>query len=93
MVSEPRQIACPKCRAEMGRIKCGPIVVDRCGDCGGLWFDRQEYQQLVVHLEGRLDVGDPAVGASMDGIRDCPCPVCAIPMIGLPDCNSARVRP
>lgn len=49
-VQETPQIkTCPECRHFLIRYRVGhgvPFSIDRCGACGGLWFDRNEWEIL-----------------------------------------------
>ncbi|MBU4299384.1 zf-TFIIB domain-containing protein [Patescibacteria group bacterium] len=34
---------CPKCKKELSeKIKIGDVEIDRCPNCGGLWFEKDE---------------------------------------------------
>lgn len=34
---------CPKCKKEsLEKIKIGDVKIDRCAECGGLWFEKDE---------------------------------------------------
>ncbi|MBI3268213.1 MAG: M48 family metalloprotease [Planctomycetes bacterium] len=39
---------CPRCRAPLteGGLLSDTLLVDQCGACGGLWFDKDELEQL-----------------------------------------------
>jgi membrane associated rhomboid family serine protease/Zn-finger nucleic acid-binding protein len=36
------KINCPDCAVSMMPFLCSTVVVDRCGNCHGIWFDRKE---------------------------------------------------
>lgn len=38
---------CPKCGGEMAEEKLEEITIDRCGSCGGVYFDRGELELLL----------------------------------------------
>jgi hypothetical protein len=38
---------CPKCGADLVTENYRNIQVDRCGECGGVWFDAGEVETLV----------------------------------------------
>jgi Zn-finger nucleic acid-binding protein len=44
----------------------GPVTVDRCGACGGLWFDRTELAAALVHRVPQIavDWGTPVPSAA-----------------------------
>lgn len=51
------------------------IILDQCGDCGGLWFDRWELFPLRADEVARLDALDADqlyAPVEADGPRDCP---------------------
>ena len=59
---EQRQpIACPKCSAAMGKVTFGSVVVDRCTQCKGLWFDAREHERLK-EMEGSEVIDEPPPG-------------------------------
>ena len=43
---EKEQLHCPKCAGPMERISIAGQQVDRCAQCGGLWFDMLEADKL-----------------------------------------------
>ncbi|MHC4275451.1 MAG: TFIIB-type zinc ribbon-containing protein [Planctomycetota bacterium] len=60
----PRALMCPACSGQrlratrwLPRPGSDPIVVDICGKCRGVWFDRDEFAHLLERRppEGRLD--------------------------------------
>jgi len=59
----------------------GPVVIDQCEGCKGLWFDIGEAEQLKGDwMADFLDSGDPEVGKTYNTVRDIECPRCAKPM-------------
>jgi Zn-finger nucleic acid-binding protein len=40
-------LTCPRCESEMDRVKEPDLVVDRCPECGGTFFDKGELDELV----------------------------------------------
>ena len=42
-------VACPVCGAEMKKIKIGAeeIIIDKCPDNHGLWFDQGELEEII----------------------------------------------
>lgn len=49
VVDVERARLCPECSRIMLRFRVGKglaFYVDRCGDCGGLWLDKNEWQAL-----------------------------------------------
>lgn len=59
-------ISCPGCGAEMSTSLEHGITIDFCGECGGVWLDSGELEELTggtVHV-------DPDAGHSRDEQRD-----------------------
>ncbi len=48
---------CPICRRRMELLRLGraePVMLDRCRDNHGLWFDRGELLSVIDHLDPQL---------------------------------------
>ena len=43
---------CPKCGMQLMEIKFRGLSVDKCPDCGGMWFDDGELDQLLKNDGG-----------------------------------------
>ena len=73
---------CPKCTGQMETVKVDEYEVDRCGTCGGLWFDLLEHERLK-RLAGseRIDTGPPAGAQVPAAPRKVDCPRCHTGMI------------
>lgn len=77
---------CPKCKAKMTMLDIDGIEVDRCGLCGGMWFDLGEERALKESTSeeaGRFDIGSPSLGERHNAIRDYDCPKCKAKMVKL----------
>ncbi len=37
---------CPNCKSDLFQKKYGKILVDECGSCKGVWFDRDELRRV-----------------------------------------------
>ena len=88
---------CPKCNSPMKEIKIeilhGSVVVDKCENCQGLWFDQGEAEALKGRwMADFLDSGDPEVGKSYDAVRNISCPRCSKPMKHMTDPNQPHLR-
>jgi len=78
---------CPRCFAETGQVELKSIKVDRCTQCGGVWFDYGELR-LLKDKEDRGDYRwidldlwkdrDRFRSAEQEGL---PCPVNGTPMM------------
>src|SRR4051812_11585854 len=53
---------CPKCGMQLQTIREGPVEVDACFNCGGVFFDKGEIQTLVEHKGNRHPVVDAILG-------------------------------
>lgn len=47
---------CPKCERGLKRIIISEVKVDRCKNCGGLWFDRDELRIVRDHRDENLSL-------------------------------------
>ena len=45
---------CPKCRKSLREVKINNVRIDRCKNCGGLWFDRNELKIVRDHRDKNL---------------------------------------
>ncbi len=69
---------CPKCHSEMEEATYGRgLVVDRCTNCKGIWFDTGEAEALKDKwMSEFIDSGDPDIGKKFNEIEDIDCPRC-----------------
>ncbi|MBE9115734.1 zf-TFIIB domain-containing protein [Lusitaniella coriacea LEGE 07157] len=81
------QLVCPKCRALLNPVVYAEIEVDRCPDCGGIWFDAQEAEDLkTIKGSESLDAGNPEIGEQFNEMEeDTPCPRCNVSLRGMLD--------
>ncbi len=69
---------CPKCEKELKRITISGVKVDRCENCGGLWFDKDELKIVRDHRDKNLswlkfDLWEDKRKLSVSGkYTDCP---------------------
>jgi Zn-finger nucleic acid-binding protein len=72
----PQGVACPECTKPCAALNCGPVVVDFCRPCGGIWFDDREIGMFRAKLR-EFDLTKlrrselPAVGYA-PSISSCP---------------------
>ena len=85
-------MVCPKCESDMETVTFGPVEVDRCTNCDGIWFDRLE-RETLTEIEGAesIDVGDPDVGRNFDAVTPVDCPVCHVQMSRMVDTVQSSV--
>ena len=77
---------CPKCKAPMEEVTYTKVIVDRCTNCKGLWFEPEDIAELKERwMSEYMDIGNPAVGRKFNQIEDIKCPVCGKPMDKLAD--------
>ncbi|KAF0248205.1 MAG: hypothetical protein FD167_2390 [bacterium] len=86
-------INCPKCSYLMEKTEYTSIVVDRCPNCYGIWFDRVEADHLkVVRAAKTLDIGDSAIGKMWNRNTEINCPICDYPMESRTDDMQKHIR-
>jgi Zn-finger nucleic acid-binding protein len=75
---EVHSLQCPKCGHGMEEVShAGGVVIDRCTQCMGIWFDDDEAHKLKSLADGhRIDVGDRQEGWKWDSRADIKCPRC-----------------
>lgn len=84
---------CPKCTAAMTEVECSGVVIDRCVDCGGMWFDKGESEAMSKQwIAEFVDTGDPEVGEEMDDMDSVPCPRCGKEMRRVFDIDVTHVQ-
>jgi Zn-finger nucleic acid-binding protein len=71
---------CPACRNTLSHVQVSDIEVDVCKNgCGGLWFDKYEFQKFDEPHEQagkELLAVDRAPGVQVDHSEKRPCPRC-----------------
>jgi Zn-finger nucleic acid-binding protein len=84
---------CPKCGSTMEKDRFAEVEVDRCVNCGGLWFDFSEAEHLR-HLRGaaELDTGRAQLGSQYDRVDRIDCPRCRTRMIVMTDLDQPHLH-
>ena len=84
---------CPKCGGELQPVVQDSIEVDRCTQCGGLWFDRMEADRLrkVKGSAQLIDTGDEKMGAAQNQVGKIECPRCHTQMIRMVDLEQHHI--
>lgn len=86
MAPESKHLRCPKCAGKMTAVVFAGVEVDRCEDCGGIWFDAREMEQLRgTRGAEAIDTGDPAVGKKYNRVERARCPRCGVAMVRMID--------
>ena len=77
---------CPKCLARFDKDEYANIQFDRCGGCGGLFFQMLDHEHLK-QIEGSesIDIGDAQVGKEYRSMHRIDCPNCSSRMIPMVD--------
>ena len=84
---------CPKCQNEMEEVTYGRgLVIDRCTNCKGIWFDIGEAEKLKDKwMSEFVDSGEKGVGREFNKIEDINCPRCGKPMAKLSDKKQVHI--
>ncbi len=75
-----KSVKCPKCNsASLLPLELGDILLDRCEECAGLWFDHGELEAVIgAGGAAQLNAMDsPPEGESHGGL----CPRCKVEML------------
>lgn len=51
-IKQQHWMKCPKCGMDLGTIELHGIKVDQCANCGGVFFDKGEVEELLAHEQG-----------------------------------------
>jgi Zn-finger nucleic acid-binding protein len=84
---------CPKCNGDFESVNYKGVVVDRCYDCRGLWFDAPE-KDLLKGLRGAesIDIGEENVGRDHNKNVRIDCPRCKVAMIAMVDKDQFHIQ-
>lgn len=84
---------CPKCEGKLHVVVQDGIEVDRCAQCGGMWFDRLEADRLVKSKGSAksVDTGDAKVGEAQNQLGKIECPRCQTQMIRMVDLEQHHI--
>lgn len=55
---------CPKCGFDLHTVKYGPLDIDTCFNCHGVWLDSGELEQIAAKSDTH-----PVVGAVLNWFR------------------------
>jgi Zn-finger nucleic acid-binding protein len=71
---------CPKCNLELEPKNIGPVQVDECHKCKGIWFDKEEFRQAKDSTDSDLNWMDFDIWKHADKFKakesSLKCPVC-----------------
>ncbi len=82
---------CPRCRkVELVPVQVGPVALDQCSECRGVWFDARGDELGAVLERGWERVPDvlKQAGASADPSRDTPADLNKLEPLLCPRCGS-----
>lgn len=84
---------CPKCGGKLAVVVEDKIEIDRCEQCGGLWFDRLEADRLlkVRNSAKAVDVVDASIGEQQNEFGKIDCPRCHTQMIRMVDLEQHHI--
>lgn len=84
---------CPKCNKEMKTNKYKDVEYEQCVNCGGLWFDALEAEELVeIKGAAGIDNGDPKLGAKYSKTYEVKCPKCGAAMLPVHDVEQPHIK-
>jgi Zn-finger nucleic acid-binding protein len=84
MYKELQVKQCPKCHLTMMLKSIGPVTIDECGKCEGVWFDKDELRQSEDVADKDFDWMDFEIWKHADQFSakssSLKCPVCKTPL-------------
>jgi len=82
---------CPKCSAAMEAVKADDVQIDRCTQCGSLWFDEFELGDLRAK-EGaeKVDAGQAKKSTQQSQVQ-LNCPKCSAVMLKMVDAQQPHI--
>lgn len=81
---KPVKWPCPKCEGKMELVYYDRVELDRCLNCGGLWFQPAELRALrddIWMADYILDTGDKKAGKEYNATKEYDCPECGDAML------------
>ena len=67
---------CPRCkRGKLEEIEIGDVVVERCVQCAGLWFDNDEIYEVLSRRPALRRI-EETIPPAESAEPDMPCPRC-----------------
>jgi len=48
---------CPKCGFDLHETSYRGVTIDKCYNCGGIWLDDKELEQIAGHQDGNVFSG------------------------------------
>lgn len=63
-MANEKTIRCPRDGGRMEQERIGSVRIDRCPQCGGIWLDKGELEQVVKSAEPRAVQAEVDIGAA-----------------------------
>lgn len=73
-------IKCPKCNDDLKEIKISKVLIDRCDNCKGLWFDDKELSAILKDFKFHEGENNRENIFQNDITAKNKCPKCNIPL-------------
>jgi len=92
------KLNCPRCAPQtLEELELGPVLIDRCPTCGGMWFDHEEIARALGRDEDEEGTAIEAVVPQQlpDELDRCACPRCpgvVLRRLVLVDAAAGRAR-
>ncbi|GMV24594.1 MAG: hypothetical protein AMXMBFR58_06250 [Phycisphaerae bacterium] len=67
------RFCCPQCRVPMNPINYATdsgVIVDRCGECGGMWLENSELEKIQTLLERWQDEAPGKISGAAQQLSD-----------------------
>ena len=74
---EDKVITCPGCTHPMKKIVVADVTIDVCSDCGGIWLDRGELEELLQKRPKVEKKGEEELEEASRGQHYLSCPRCS----------------
>lgn len=78
----------------MEKVKVAGVIVDRCHQCGSMWFDAAELRKVLSDkgAVGKLDIGADTSGARGFAVGATVCPRDGSPLAIVPDNDQSHIK-
>ena len=83
-VRHHKQISCPDCQCLMTPYLCESAILDKCEQCGGIWFDKSEltiFQDSIKKYDLRRLTADEGLQDLTGRYQISLCPRCQQPLV------------
>ncbi len=83
-IRQHQKIICPDCNCKMTAYLCVSAVIDKCDQCGGIWFDKNEltiFKNSIKKYDLRELTSDEGLQTASDRYQISDCPRCQQPLV------------